>query len=749
MEEKIVLRPSQEDVLKYRQGLMGISAVPGSGKTFTLSNLAVKLILTTPLEEDQEVLVVTFSNSAADNFSTRIGEKLRASGLLEGFGYRVRTLHGLANDIIRERPELVGLSTDFGIIDEAEFIEILKELVSQAKEENIDFLRGLISEDFSDKKREEFLRSQMNDLLFNLSNQFIKTVKDQRIAINELEDWLANGHHNEFLPICLSIYRSYQAALNYRGAIDFDDLIRYAYECLSLDKTLTQQLRHRWPIILEDEAQDSSKLQQEILEVLVGETGNWVRVGDPNQAIYESFTTADPNLLKSFIAREDVRSVDLPVSGRSAPSIINLANELISWVQNRHPNFSVRDALSEPFIQPTLEGDPQQNPEDFPGNVEVIKQAMTPEQEVIFLTKSIQKWLEENPDSTVAVLTFINKRASDIINHLKLNRIPISDALMKVPEETRNSAGAIALILKSILDPTSPTHLATAFEVFYRHLSIDEDVRKNIKLTSKLIKRLEKTEDYLYPADNPWQSTFPIDELSDFQIELLESFRSAVTRWHAAAILPLDQLVLVVSQDLVLESSEIAIIQKLAGLISSLRENNPHWTVLDILNQLIDISKNDRGFATFSQKEDGFNPDSYRGQVIVATVHKSKGLEWDKVFLTSANNYDYPSGDPADSFTAEKFFIEGRRNLEAEMLYDLEALKVENSGGIMFRQYDRQNARDDIVRDRLRLFYVGITRAKKSLTITWNTGKMNNLKASLPLLRLADFLEEADRNDRS
>lgn len=749
MEEKIVLRPSQEEVLKYRQGLMGISAVPGSGKTFTLSNLAVKLILTTLLEEDQEVLVVTFSNSAADNFSTRIGEKLRASGLLEGFGYRVRTLHGLANDIIRERPELVGLSTDFGIIDEAEFIEILKDLVSQAKDENIDFLRGLISEDFSDKKREEFLRSQMNDLLYNLSNQFIKTVKDQRITINELGDWLANSHHNEFLPICLSIYRAYQTALNYRGAIDFDDLIRYAYECLSLDKTLTQQLRHRWPIILEDEAQDSSKLQQEILEILVGETGNWVRVGDPNQAIYESFTTADPNLLKSFIAREDVRSVDLPVSGRSAPSIIDLANELISWVQSRHPNYSVRDALSEPFIQPTLEGDPQKNPENFPGNVEVIKQAMTPEQELIYLTKSIQKWFEENPVSTLAVLTFINKRASEIINHLKLNKIPVSDALMKVPEETRNSAGAIALILKSILDPTSPTHLATAFEVFNRHLSVDEEIKKIIKLISKLIKRLEKTEDFLYPTDNPWQSAFPIDELTDFQIELLERFRSAVTRWHAAAILPLDQLVLVVSQDLVLESSEIAIIQKLAGLIGSLRENNPHWTVFDILNQLIDISKNDRGFATFSQKEDGFNPDNYRGQVIVATVHKSKGLEWDKVFLTSANNYDYPSGDPADSFTAEKFFIEGRRNLEAELLYDLEALKIESKGGIMFRQYDRQNARDDIVRDRLRLFYVGITRAKKSLTITWNTGKMNNLKASLPVLHLADFLEEADGNDRS
>ncbi len=61
----------------------------------------------------------------------------------------------------------------------------------------------------------------------------------------------------------------------------------------------------------------------------------------------------------------------------------------------------------------------------------------------------------------------------------------------------------------------------------------------------------------------------------EYQLELLDSFRTAIIRWHAAAILPLDQLVLIVGQDLVLESSEIAIIQKLAGFISSLRDNNP------------------------------------------------------------------------------------------------------------------------------------------------------------------------------
>ena len=92
MSDKPLLRPSQKEIMTYQKGLMGISAVPGSGKTWTLSHLAVKLILSTDLEPDQEILIVTFSNSAADNFSNRIGEQLRANGLIEGFGYRVRTL---------------------------------------------------------------------------------------------------------------------------------------------------------------------------------------------------------------------------------------------------------------------------------------------------------------------------------------------------------------------------------------------------------------------------------------------------------------------------------------------------------------------------------------------------------------------------------------------------------------------------------------------------------------------------------
>ena len=73
------------------------------------------------------------------------------------------------------------------------------------------------------------------------------------------------------------LYREYQDALNYRGSVDFDDLIRLALRCLESDPALVTLLRQRWPYILEDEAQDSSLLQQKILSLLSGETGNWVR----------------------------------------------------------------------------------------------------------------------------------------------------------------------------------------------------------------------------------------------------------------------------------------------------------------------------------------------------------------------------------------------------------------------------------------------------------------------------------------
>mgnify|MGYP000996457556 CR=1 FL=1 len=145
-EQTLRLRPGQEKILRYQSGMMGISAVPGSGKTWTLSLLAAELIKRGAVNPDQEILIVTLVNSAVDNFSSRIATQLQSANLL-GLGYRVRTLHGLANDIVRERPELAGLSPDFQIIDEMEATRIIQNAAGSFLSSHPDFFEPFLDYD--------------------------------------------------------------------------------------------------------------------------------------------------------------------------------------------------------------------------------------------------------------------------------------------------------------------------------------------------------------------------------------------------------------------------------------------------------------------------------------------------------------------------------------------------------------------------------------------------------------------------
>src|SRR4030095_15493620 len=109
-------RPSQEQILRYTGGRLGIAAVPGAGKTQILSALAAQIITSGALGSDQEVLIVTLVNSAVDNFEARI-KRFFDNPLQALYKYRVRTLHGLAHDIVRAnagRDQLCAIMSERG-----------------------------------------------------------------------------------------------------------------------------------------------------------------------------------------------------------------------------------------------------------------------------------------------------------------------------------------------------------------------------------------------------------------------------------------------------------------------------------------------------------------------------------------------------------------------------------------------------------------------------------------------------------
>ena len=726
---------------------MGVSAVPGSGKTWTLSALAAKLVAEGDLGDDQEVLIVTLVNSAVTNFATRVGDFIRKSGLLPGVGYRVRTLHGLAHDIVRERPGLVGLSDDFSIIDERAAGDVLKDAAVAWLQAHPELGDDHFAPDLEVWQAERVRSSRWPDLVVNIANAIIKQAKDLQITPASLRYTLDKFPDElPLLEMGCAVYADYQRALAYRGAVDFDDLIRLALQALRLDPAFLARLRRRWPYILEDEAQDSSRLQEVILKELVGPEGNWVRVGDPNQAIYETFTTANPKYLRAFLDEADVLKRDLPNSGRSMQSIIDLANALIDWTVEEHPVAGLRGALQPPYIVPTPRGDPQPNPEDAPSEVHFVARGFAPKAEIDAVVKSAGEWVTAHPDQTVAVLVPRNFRGFEISDALKQAQVPHVELLRSTPS-TREAAGALGNVVRYLADPTSARKLSTVYRVWRRDERDDAERVEEIQAIAKMIGQCPRVEDLVWPrADRDWLDTLAGDAAWTPQLhEHLVVFRELVRRWQGATTLPIDQLVLTLSQDLFHEPPDLAIAHKLALALRQAGNTNPEWRLPELTEELAVIARNERRFIGFADADTGFDPDTYKGQVVVTTMHKAKGLEWDKVYLVSVNDYNFPSALPQDTFISEPWFVRDRLNLEAEALAQLSALE-ENPA--LF-DYDEGTptlgARRDYAAERLRLFFVGVTRARRALSVTWNTGRRGDAQPAVPLIALQTWWEEQGR----
>jgi DNA helicase-2/ATP-dependent DNA helicase PcrA len=251
-----------------------------------------------------------------------------------------------------------------------------------------------------------------------------------------------------------------------------------------------------------------------------------------------------------------------------------------------------------------------------------------------------------------------------------------------------------------------------------------------------LIRKVNSTESYLVPRpDQDWLRLLKNDEDQAILGEL-EDFRGHALRWLDAVRLPVDQLVLTLGQDIFTEAADLALAHKLALALRKTQADHPDWRLPELAEELTVIAKNQRRFMGFAADDSGFDPQKYKGKVVVTTMHKAKGLEWDRVYLMSVNNYDFPSGQPSDSYIAEKWFIRDHLNLEAEALEQLNAALSTSEYKWYTEGAATQAARLDYARERLRLLYVGITRAKKELIVSWNTGRQGQSTPNLALTEL-------------
>jgi DNA helicase-2/ATP-dependent DNA helicase PcrA len=301
-------------------------------------------------------------------------------------------------------------------------------------------------------------------------------------------------------------------------------------------------------------------------------------------------------------------------------------------------------------------------------------------------------------------------------------------------------------VVSSLADPQSSVRLAKAYLAW----RMDSEETANDDFQRQVAQSLSKcseVETFVSPrSDRDWLASLASPkgggtEVGDDVMTELEEFQGILRRWQATTLLPIDQMILTLGQDLFSAPNDLALAHKLALVLHQASRDHADWRLPELNGELSLIARNERRFLGFSEDDAGFDPSHHAGKVVVTTMHKAKGLEWDRVYLLSVNNYDFPSLQPNDRYISEKWFVREELNLEAETLAQLHAAIKNNEYAWYEPGQATRKARLDYVRERLRLLYVGITRAKKDLIITWNTGRTGEQIQALPFSALQGWLE--------
>ena len=126
-------------------------------------------------------------------------------------------------------------------------------------------------------------------------------------------------------------------------------------------------------------------------------------------------------------------------------------------------------------------------------------------------------------------------------------------------------------------------------------------------------------------------------------------------------------------------------------------------------------------------------------------MHAAKGLEWDRVYLTAVNNFGFPSGSANDKYRSERWYVRDGLNLIAETATQVRQLQMGTLDGYAPSKATEQ-ARLELAGERLRLLYVGITRARRELIITYNTGRNAERDPNQPALAFQALHHYMNRN---
>jgi DNA helicase-2/ATP-dependent DNA helicase PcrA len=292
------LNPPQREAVETTEGPVLVLAGAGTGKTAALTARLAHLVATRRAWPS-EILSVTFTNKAAREMKERVGRIVGPA--VENMPW-LGTFHSVCAKMLRRHAELVGLQSNFTILDTDDQLRVLKQLISAA--------------DLDEKRWPARLLGGLIDRWKN------KGWSPAQIDAGEAEAY-ANGKGGE-------LYRQYQDRLKTLNACDFGDLLLHMLTILRNEREVLDHYQQRFRYILVDEYQDTNQAQYLWLRLLARERKNICCVGDDDQSIYSWRGAEVANILKFEQDFPGAKIIRLEQNYRSTPHILAAASGLIA-----------------------------------------------------------------------------------------------------------------------------------------------------------------------------------------------------------------------------------------------------------------------------------------------------------------------------------------------------------------------------------------------------------------------------------
>lgn len=252
------LSVKQLQIVEANDKYMYVLAGAGSGKTRTLTERIIRLLSNS--RQGERVLAITFSNKAANELKERLLLSFTKEQLADQV--YVGTIHNFCMELVLQRGSTIGLPEDLHIFESMEDrLEIFKEALDNVPQMKARYL----------KPSGEVDQQEIKSLFEHLS----KAKRDFKFPA----DYAAK-------PLSQRLYQEYNDLMLAQNAIDFDDILLYAYRIMSEKPSVARIYQRIYKHICVDEAQDLNKAQYSVIKSIAGDSSSILMVGDPNQAIY-------------------------------------------------------------------------------------------------------------------------------------------------------------------------------------------------------------------------------------------------------------------------------------------------------------------------------------------------------------------------------------------------------------------------------------------------------------------------------